>query len=58
MNQEQRLEENLEWHVIHGVPYFIREETEGVFKIVPRTSTLFKDGVYSLVSEIDSILVI
>jgi hypothetical protein len=54
MGMEQRLLENLEWHVIHGAPYFIRDETEGEFKIVLRTSTLFVNGIGRLVSEVDS----
>ena len=46
--------EGLQWHTIHGAPYFIREEREGVFNIVRRTSNTFQNGVWCMASELDS----
>jgi len=44
-----------EWHKIYGVPYILREEENGIFRIVERTSTvLSNEGYYGLCSDLDS----
>ncbi len=53
MAQKLQLDKSLEWHVIYGAPYFIREEREGVFNIVYRTSTILNNEVWSIFSELD-----
>ena len=54
MDQEQQLYKNLELHIIYGAPYFIREEREGVFRIVNKTSTSFKNGHNYLITGLDA----
>lgn len=53
MTERQQLGEDLEWHVIYGAPYFVREEREGVFRIIKKTSTIFRNGLWCMVSELD-----
>lgn len=53
MTERQQLGEDLDWHVIHGAPYFIREKREGIFRIIRRTSVILKDGIWCMGSELD-----